>query len=47
MLEQDVKDIKRTDVVHCFQMAKKRLVNLFEIVDAGEKKPNGQGSSTG
>jgi hypothetical protein len=47
MLEQDVKDIKRTDVVHCFQMAKKRLVNLFEIVDAGEKKANGQGSSTG
>ena len=47
MLEQDVKDIKRTDVVHCFQMAKKRLVNLFEIVDAGEKKPYGQGSSTG
>ena len=47
MLEQDVKDIKRTDVVHCFQMAKKRLVNLFEIVDAGEKKPHGQGSSTG
>ena len=32
MLEQDVKDIKRTDVVHCFQMAKKRLSNLMELV---------------
>lgn len=47
-LERDVKDIKRTDVVHCFQMAKKRLTNLLEIVDKGEEKDdNGQGSSTG
>ena len=46
-LERDVKDIQRTDVVHCFQMAKKRLINLFEIVDMGEEKNgNGQGSSS-
>merc|ERR1712194_241931 len=49
-LERDVKDIQRTEVVHCFQMAKKRLVTLFEIVDMGEEKngknDNGQGSSS-
>ena len=46
-LERDVKDIQRTEVVHCFQMAKKRLANLFEIVDMEkEKDNNGQGSST-
>jgi len=44
LLERDVKDIQRTEVVHCFQMAKKRAVNLFEIVDF---KDNGQGSSSG
>ena len=47
LLERDVKDIQRTEVVHCFQMAKKRLANLFEIVDMEkEKDNNGQGSST-
>ena len=38
LLERDVKDIQRTEVVHCFQMAKKRLTNLFEIVDMGQEK---------
>jgi len=48
MLERDVKDIERKEVVHCFQMAKKRLVNLFEIVDAKDKSYGdpGQGSSS-
>lgn len=47
LLERDVKDIQRTEVVHCFQMAKKRLTNLFEIVDQDEETDdNGQGSST-
>ena len=47
LLERDVKDIQRTEVVHCFQMAKKRLANLFEIVDMGKEKDNkDQGSST-
>jgi len=33
-LERDVKDIQRMEVVHCFQMAKKRLRNLMELVEA-------------
>ena len=33
-LEKDVNDIERQEVVHCFQMALKRLRNLMEIVDA-------------
>ena len=48
LLERDVKDIQRTEVVHCFQMAKKRLTNLFEIVDIGQEKDDssrhGQGT---
>ena len=44
LLERDVKDIERTEVVHCFQMAKKRLVNLFEIVDSRAMQGEGQSS---
>jgi ariadne-1 len=44
LLERDVKDIQRTEVVHCFQMCKNRLKNLFEIVD--NRGSDGQGSST-
>ena len=33
-LEKEVADIDRMEVVHCFQMAKKRLRNLLEIVEA-------------
>ena len=48
LLERDVKDIQRTEVVHCFQMGKKRLTNLFEIVSMDMEKEDytGQGSST-
>jgi len=41
MLEKDVKEINRPDVVHCFQMAKTRLKNLFELVDV-----SGSGEAT-
>jgi len=33
-LEKEVAEIQRMDVVHCFQMAKKRLRNLMELVEA-------------
>jgi hypothetical protein len=33
MLQRDVSEICRKEVVHCFQMAKTRLKNLFELVD--------------
>lgn len=32
MLEKEVHEIQRIEVVHCFQMAKKRLSNLMELV---------------
>ena len=37
-LEKDVNEIERQEVVHCFQMALKRLRNLMEIVDAEESQ---------
>merc|ERR1719399_9206 len=48
-LEKDVSDIQRMDVVHCFQMAKKRLRNLMEIVEAEQSqwREEQQGSSSG
>lgn len=33
------------DVVHCFQMALKRLRNLFEIVDAERARVQQQGAA--
>ena len=33
-LEKDVADIDRMDVVHCYQMALKRLRNLMDLVEA-------------
>ena len=51
-LERDVAEIQRMDVVHCFQMAKKRLRNLMEIVEAErsqwrkEQIDSGAGSSS-
>jgi ariadne-1 len=38
LLERDVSDINRMDVVHCFQMAKKRLRNLMEITEEEVKR---------
>ena len=34
MLEKDVAEIQRMEVVHSFQMALKRLRNLMELVEA-------------
>ena len=36
LLERDAKDIHRMEVVHCFQMAKKRLRNLVELCGTEE-----------
>jgi len=51
LLEKDVSEIQRMDVVHCFQMAKKRLRNLMELVEAEEGGSNArqanEGSSSG
>ena len=41
MLERDVENIQRLDVVHCFNTAKKRLANLMEMV-AAEKAGKGR-----
>jgi len=46
LLERDVNDIKRMTVVQCFQMAKKRLKNLFEIVATGQQQMQDEGSSS-
>jgi len=52
MLEKDVKEIDRMDVVHCYKMATKRLSNLMELVggregyEEGESSSNGGGSSS-
>lgn len=50
-MERDVREIVRQDMVHCFQMALKRLRNLFELVDSrpgadGEGEGGGGGSSS-
>jgi len=45
-LEREVDKIMRMDVVHCFQMAKKRLRNLLELVEAREQHEKGGGGST-
>ena len=50
-LEKDVADIQRMDVVHCFQMALKRLRNLMEIVESEgsqwrQEQTSGAGSSS-
>ena len=47
----EVADIQRMEVVHCFQMAKKRLRNLMEIVEAENsqwrrEQQGGAGSSS-
>ena len=52
LLERAVEDINRMEVVHCFQMAKKRLRNLNELVETEEARAavagsSGQGSSSG
>ena len=44
MMEKEVKEIDRQEVVHCFKMAEKRLTNLFELVD--NRTDDGAGSST-
>ena len=36
LLEKEVSEIFRSDVVHCYQMAKKRLANLMELVASDE-----------
>ena len=41
MLEKDVSEIHRAEVVHCFTMAKTRLTNLLELVAV-----RGSGSAT-
>jgi hypothetical protein len=53
MLEKDVADIKRMEVVHSYQMALKRLRNLMELVEAErsgwqaeQRNSAGGGSST-
>ena len=45
-LEKDVAEIHRMDVVHCFQMAKKRLNNLMELVEAESSRRGEAGSSS-
>jgi len=47
LLEKEVADIQRMDVVHCFQMAKKRLRNLIELVEAEEGGSNARQSNEG
>jgi len=44
LLERDVQEIKRMQVVQSFQMAKKRLKNLMEIV-ATEQQAGTSGAS--
>ena len=44
MMEKEVKEIDRQEVVHCFKMAEKRLINLFELVD--NRTDDSAGSST-
>lgn len=44
-LEDNVKEMHRMDIVQCYQMARKRLKNLFEIVEDHEQEEKGQGSS--
>eukprot|EP00965_Chrysotila_dentata_P102929 3397810-Pleurochrysis_carterae.AAC.6 len=44
MLEKDVKDIQRMAVVDCYQIAKKRLANLFDIVTTHEREKAGTSS---
>lgn len=52
LLEKDVAEIQRMEVVHCFQMAKKRLRNLMELVEAeqsqwrAEQEAGGSSSSS-
>tara|TARA_B100000524_G_scaffold307352_1_gene182860 strand:- start:384 stop:623 length:240 start_codon:yes stop_codon:yes gene_type:complete len=38
-----VGEIVRQDIVHCFQMALKRLSNLFELVDCSGPEAAGGG----
>jgi len=50
LLEKDVADINRMDVVHCYKMAEKRLVNLMELVGAHhgeiERQASGEAGSS-
>ena len=46
LLEKDVADIQRGEVVHSFQMAKKRLVNLMEVVEAERERASSEGGSS-
>jgi len=46
LLERDVQEIKRMQVVQSFQMAKKRLKNLLEIVTTEQQKEGGSSSSS-
>jgi len=52
LLEKDVADIQRMEVVHCYKMAEKRLVNLMELVadhhaEGGAGTEGAAGSSSG
>ena len=51
MLEKEVADIQRMEVVHSYQMALKRLRNLMELVEAErsgwqEEQRNSAGGSS-
>jgi len=45
MLEKDVQEIRRMAVVDCYQIAKKRLRNLFDIVNSYAAAKEKAGSS--
>ncbi len=45
LLEKDVADISRHEVVHCYQMALKRLRNLMELVHAARAEGQDEGEA--
>lgn len=47
LLEKDVNEIHRMEVVHCYKMAEKRLSNLMDIVSAHATSVENQRSEGG
>ena len=47
ILEKDVAEIQRMDVVHCYKMAEKRLANLMELVQERDGYTTERGQAGG